>query len=861
MSFRRLSVPRTLPWVPALVAVLVLGAAVVASEFIVGRELQRRAGLRVQQTAALYADQISRVLARRAAELELLTRTAVVQAVGRAAGTPGAADLAALRAELDRVKASSASFVWVGVTDLQGRVLAATDGLLEGQSIADRPVYARGREGLWFGSLHPPVALKPAMALVGREAPAEIADLGLPVLGPDGTARAVLAAHLDGRYFDTLRVNVLGAETGRRQLALLLLDGQGRVLLGDGVRPRADALRVLQDQPPGTPLKLSLAEGGTAVAARSITTRIDTTLQTDWQVVALQPIAAALEPVRAMQAALLLWGGAATLLIGAAGFVVSRHLARPYAELLDAVAQRIGAPAHGAPPADYLAQLAGQLRRLPAAASPATRGEQLLAQVVYDATRLHAMLDQLPLAVYLVDADERVVFWNRHAGVLFGRSAADAQGRPIVELLQGGADGPERRAMRALREPGAAPTGFEAHVRRPDGTDVWGEWHASRLEDPDGRFIGVLAQVRDLTAERHAELALREQSETLAAVIHSASDAVISIDEAGLVRLFNPAAERIFGHKADAMLGQPLDRLLPQRFRGDHMRDVRRFADSNITRRAMGAGRVHGVRADGTELELEASISQVTVRQRKVLTAILRDVTERTRAERALVQYQFELSELTQRLMEQEKVMTRRLAQTLHDRLGQTLAAMRLSFDAVTARMQGVAPPDVEQRARSIGQLIDQAIHEVRQALVELRPPLLESQGLVAAIDNELRARAPEAAPAALRLDADERATALRWPPDVEYAAFMIVREAIGNALRHADARSVTVRVDGHEAALSVEVHDDGRGLPPEAAAGRPGHLGMVGMRERALAIGAHFAAEAGRCGGTTIRLHWERTA
>lgn len=853
MSARPLSVPRALPLVPAFVAVLVLAIALVATELIVRAELQRRAEYRVEQAAALYADQVSQVIARRAAELELLARSAVLQS--------GSADLAALRAELERLKATSPAYVWIGIADGQGRVRAATEGVLEGGSIGAEPWFATGRSGPRFGSLRDPGPLRTELARVGREAPGSIADLSVPVVAPGGDARGVLVAHLDGRYFESLRRNVLGPEVARRGLDLLLLDGGGRVLLGDGARPDTASLGTVLAAPAGDGLVRRGADGSGLVMARSPTRPIDSGVGTDWQVVGLQPLDAALQPVHELQRSLLLWGGAATLLVGGAGFGVSRHLARPYAELLDAMARSLGADGEGRLPPGYLERVAEQLRRSAAPSSAAARGEQLLAQVVYDATRLHAMLDELPLAVYLLDADERVVFWNRQAGELFGRSAADAQGRPIVELLHGEPDGPERRAMQSLRAPGAPPTGFEAHVRRPDGADVWGEWRASRLESTDGRFIGVLAQVRDLTAERHAETALREQSDTLAAVIHSASDAVISIDEAGLVRLFNPAAERIFGHKADAMLGQPLDRLLPQRFRAAHMRDVRRFADSHITRRAMGAGRVHGVRADGAELELEASISQVTVRQRKVLTAILRDVTERTRAERALVQYQFELSELTQRLMEQEKVMTRRLAQTLHDRLGQTLAAMRLSFDAVTARLQGLAPPDVEQRARSVGQLIDQAIREVRQALVELRPPLLESQGLVSALDNELRARTPEAAPAALRLEADERAAALRWPPDVEYAAFMIVREAIGNALRHAGAREIVVQVDGDDARLHVEVRDDGRGLPPDAVSGRPGHLGMVGMRERALAIGAHFGAEAGARGGTRIRLHWERTA
>jgi PAS domain S-box-containing protein len=401
------------------------------------------------------------------------------------------------------------------------------------------------------------------------------------------------------------------------------------------------------------------------------------------------------------------------------------------------------------------------------------------------------------------------------------------------------------------------PRSFEGHMLRRDGSEIWGQWQLTKLLGAQGEPVGVLAQVRDLTPERLGEQRLREQGEVLAAVINAASDAVISVDMGGRITLFNPAAARIFGRSAESMVGQPLDTLLPPAHRADHQGLMRRFAESSTTTRPMGFGRVKGLRADGAELELEASISQITVRGHKLLTAILRDVSERVRAEQALARYQVELSELTQRLLHQEQVTTRDLAQTLHDQLGQTLGAIRLSFDALGNMTREQIPPRALERARIVGQQIDQAIAEVRQALVKLRPPLLESAGLLAALDNEIRQRAPEAEPVRLELMHDERAAGQRWPEDVEYAAFMVAREAIANALEHARCRQVRVRVQGNAERLRLDIGDDGIGLPPDAAQGRPGHLGMVGMRERALAIGARLQARARTDGGTLITLTW----
>lgn len=664
-----------LPLLPAAVALVLLGLVLLLAERIVGRELERRAGFRVEQAAQLYADQLSRLLARRAAELELLGQ------MPRSGMAPDA-----WRAQMQRLKDSSGSFVWIGATDAVGRVQVATDGLLEGLSIANRDVFVNGRSGLWFGSLHPPVALKEPLRLIGLPVPLEMADIALPVLDDRNQPVGVLATHLDARHFEELRQGVLGPPEARRELALALVDGDGDVLIGEQPTISAAPWRALLTDP-ANQHRLHADRAGEALLLSSATVvPVDSALRTPWQVVAWQPLAAAQAPVRALEQSLLAWGGGTALLLGLGGFAVARRLGKPYGD---------------------------------------------------------------------------------------------------------------------------------------------------------------------------AEAKLREQGEVLSAVINSASDAVISVDETGRITLFNPAAARIFGHGSSLMIGQPLDVLLPPAERGPHVGHLKRFAESRATTRPMGVGRVNGVRADGEPLELEASISQITVRGEKVLTAILRDVTERVRAERALASHQAELSELTHRLLNQEKDTTRRLAQTLHDQLGQTLGALRLSFDALGGLLPPGLSPQAQERQRKLAQLIDTANTEVRQALMDLRPPRLDDEGLEGALTHEIRTRALEVGPCQLRLVVDPVASGLRWPAHVEHAAFMVAREALANAALHAQASNVVVRLEGTVQWLRLSVSDDGVGLPPEGAVSRPGHLGMVGMRERALAIGGHLEVQSPRGGGTEVTLVW----
>lgn len=254
--------------------------------------------------------------------------------------------------------------------------------------------------------------------------------------------------------------------------------------------------------------------------------------------------------------------------------------------------------------------------------------------------------------------------------------------------------------------------------------------------------------------------------------------------------------------------------------------------------------------------------------QALISTVVLRAIRQRDlqmarwRAEQELAQQRLDLSDLTRRLMTQEKTLVRRLAQALHDQLGQTLTAIRLGFDAVASSVRDQASAPVRRQFERVDTLVDQAVREVRRVLVELRPPLLEEYGLVAALDNELRSRSVGHEDVDLRvdlrLDSPTGNGEIRWPPDVEYAAFMIAREAIANALRHAKPASITVLLEGDEDRMQMRVIDDGSGMADDSTS-RPGHLGMVGMRERALAIGAQCAVHSVPGGGTTVTLSWSR--
>jgi two-component system sensor kinase FixL len=135
----------------------------------------------------------------------------------------------------------------------------------------------------------------------------------------------------------------------------------------------------------------------------------------------------------------------------------------------------------------------------------------------------------------------------------------------------------------------------------------------------------------------------------LGGMVSSAMDAIVSLDQDLRIAIFNAAAETMFGRSAEQMLGQPLDALLPDRCRLDHARHLEAFLRSGATVRRMGRpGTIFGLRSDGTEFPIEASISVTQAVERRLLTVIMRDVTQRLRSEEDLRRHRDHLHELVE---------------------------------------------------------------------------------------------------------------------------------------------------------------------------------------------------------------------
>ena len=360
-------------------------------------------------------------------------------------------------------------------------------------------------------------------------------------------------------------------------------------------------------------------------------------------------------------------------------------------------------------------------------------------------------------------------------------------------------------------------------------------WHAQRYEEHS----------------RRARAALHATHARLSSIIDSAMDAIITVDPQQRIVLFNRAAEAVFRCVRLDAIGAPVERFIPSRFREAHRGHVDRFGRTGATSRRMGETSVlWGLRSDGEEFPLEASISQTEETAGRFYTVILRDVTKRKQAEDVLKKHQAELRELSARVLEAREEEKTLIARELHDELGQLLTALKMDLAWMRERLP---PPGTELggKAAQMEALLDRTVTSVRRISANLRPLMLDDLGLLDAaawlVEDfgarsgiDVRLTLPEAALEGL----DRR---------VANTVYRVLQESLTNIARHAQARQAWVVLGASAEEVRIEVEDDGRGIVDDELS-RSRSLGLKGMRERVLYLGGTLDISRAPRGGTRVQ-------
>lgn len=457
-----------------------------------------------------------------------------------------------------------------------------------------------------------------------------------------------------------------------------------------------------------------------------------------------------------------------------------------------------------------------------------------------EASKFQAMVEACPLGILSLDLAAKVRLWNRGAEQMFGWTAEEVLGRELPTVLD--EDRPAYRKLIESQFQGACYVGLEARRRRKDGSIINVSLWTTPLRDAYGNITGVVAILSDATASKSAERAYRELADRerqaraefhaeqrFRQLLEAAPDAILEINPDGRIGLVNAAAEKLSGYSRKELLGQPMEMLTPDELRQHHAGHRAAYREHPVTR-PMGSGLDLFLQCkDGTRVPVEISLSPVTYDGEMRVTAIVRDITQRKRAEIRMREMQDQFTaelteanrqlELRNREVERANRLKTEFVASMSHELRTPLHTIIGFAELLAEELEG--PLNTKQK-RFVGHIHKDSLHllelindildlsRIESGRLDLRP---ERFDMLEAIDEVVATIRPQAAAKSLRLEASV-------PVDVPIEADRVrFKEVLFNLLSNAvkfTHEGGRIRVDAtvQEGQAEIVVSDTGVGIP-----------------------------------------------
>lgn len=532
-------------------------------------QLEADIGQSLAELAFQTTDQLDRGMYERYREVQLMAERYEI--------TDASVPVAAKRRILESMQETYPYYAWIGLTDANGKVRAATRGMLEGADVSQRPWFGAARRGDHLMDVHEAVLLAKLLPAAGTE-PKRFFDIAFSYRDKSGTVQGVLGTHLSWQWAREVEESVLRPLARRKGVETLILSRGGRVLLGPGELRDADldlsSVAASKTRRNGFVVE-RWPDGKHYLVGYSRSQGYRSYPGLGWTVLVRQDVDAAYQSVAKLKTRIF-WGGlAAAVLVSALLWALARRVTGPLRTIArHAEALRLGETQRIPPVGSRLREvdmlegalnaLVGDLRAKEDGlrevnASLETRVRertedlrQAAEETRVGERRVRAIIDTALDAFVGVDAHGRITDWNPRAEAVFGWTRDEACGRPMVETIIPPRLRPSyARGMASLFANGQSAPGqrLQLTAMRGNGDEFPVELTIGLIDAGDEHFFGAFVQ--DISERKRIEDELARERELLDAVLDSIDVGVVVCSRGGEITLFNRAARELHGLPAE----------------------------------------------------------------------------------------------------------------------------------------------------------------------------------------------------------------------------------------------------------------------------------------------------------------------
>lgn len=476
---------------------------------------------------------------------------------------------------------------------------------------------------------------------------------------------------------------------------------------------------------------------------------------------------------------------------------------------------------------------------------------------------LSGVTDGSPVAIFVIDRRHRVIHWNKALEALTGITRKEVMGtrdqwraffnsprEVLADLILDGASVEEIEQLYENKSKGPAliEGAYESEgffIRALKGKERWLHFTASPIKDGNGRIIGAIETLEDITERKLAEEALRKSERRYRNLFERAMDAIWVNDASGNIQDANQSAARLTGYSREELRRSNLKLFMTESSLKKAINIQENLLLDHPLNNSYEQRIIH---KDGSQVVCMVTTNIITSNDPGAsFQSIARDITE---AKRAFDNQQYYLKEIS-RAQEEER---KRIARDLHDSTAQNLIALLHQLENLLDDKSNMPLGQVKS-LWSIYERMRDILQEVRRFSRDLRPSILDDLGLIPALEwlSEETKSNYNIETSLVKIGEERRLT-----PEAELLSFRIVQESLANVVKHAKASKAEIKVQFAENKFLVTITDNGVGFSPPQHNGeliRSSKLGLAGMQERIQLLGGNLKITSRPDQGTSIQV------